>query len=28
MFAARNPPNVGETLFDMMASNNWSGAAA
>jgi len=26
--AARNPPAVGETLFDMMASNNWRGAAA
>ena len=26
--AARNPPTVGETLFDMMALNNWRGAAA
>jgi DNA (cytosine-5)-methyltransferase 1 len=26
--AARNPPTVGETLFDLMAANGWRGAAA
>ncbi|MCI0598793.1 MAG: DNA cytosine methyltransferase [Beijerinckiaceae bacterium] len=26
--AARNPPTVGDTLFDLMAANGWRGAAA